>query len=73
MVDRLAVVAEVVAEVAAQVRAMVPAPASVHEVVAGIIASVQEGVKQYCSSLPLPPLSPPARFWCHLVYPGSAC
>jgi len=43
MVDRLAVVAEDVAEVAAQVRGMVPAPASVHEVVAGIIASVEEG------------------------------
>ena len=43
MVDRLAVVAEDVAGVAAQVRGMVPAPASVHEVVAGIIASVEEG------------------------------
>ena len=43
MVDRLAVVAEDVAEVAAQVRGMVPASASVHEVVAGIIASVEEG------------------------------
>ena len=43
MVDRLAVVAEDVADVAGQVRGMVPAPASVHEVVAGIIASVEEG------------------------------
>ena len=43
MVDRLAVVGGDVAEVAAQVRSMVPAPASVHEVVAGIIASVEEG------------------------------
>ncbi|MET0686492.1 MAG: histidinol dehydrogenase [Solirubrobacteraceae bacterium] len=43
MVDRLAVVAEDVADVAGQVRGMVQAPASVHEVVAGIIASVEEG------------------------------
>ena len=43
MVDRLAVVPEDVADVAAQVRAMAVAPAAVHEVVAGIIASVQEG------------------------------
>jgi histidinol dehydrogenase len=43
MVDRFAVVAEDAADVAGQVRGMVPAPASVHEVVAGIIASVEEG------------------------------
>jgi histidinol dehydrogenase len=43
VVDRLAVVAGDAAEVAAQVRSMVPAPASVHEVVAGIVASVEEG------------------------------
>jgi histidinol dehydrogenase len=43
VVDRLAVVPEDVADVAAQVRAMASSPQSVHEVVAGIIASVAEG------------------------------
>jgi histidinol dehydrogenase len=43
VVDRFAVAAGDAAEVAAQVRSMIPAPAAVHEVVAGIIASVEEG------------------------------
>ena len=43
MIERLAVVVEDAAGVAADVRGLVPAPASVHEVVAGILASVEEG------------------------------
>ena len=43
MIERLAAVRDDVEAVAGQVRAMVPPPASVHQAVAGIIASVQEG------------------------------
>ena len=43
MIERLAVVAEDAEAVAADVRGLVPAPASVHDVVAGILASVAEG------------------------------
>ena len=43
MLDRLAVRAADAAGTAAQVRSLVPAPASVSEVVAGIVASVREG------------------------------
>jgi histidinol dehydrogenase len=43
VIERLAAVREDVEAVAGQVRAMVPPPASVHQAVAGIIASVQEG------------------------------
>ena len=43
MIDRFAIVADDAAAMAARVRTLVPEPAAVHDVVAGIIASVREG------------------------------
>ena len=43
MIDRFGIVADDAAAMAARVRTLVPEPAAVHDVVAGIIASVREG------------------------------